>query len=140
MAIDGALKSIHAAFYSTLHGDSTLLAMVSGIYNDAPEAVVYPYVQIGSATSDPWHTFGGTAVGRGFDTTITVHIWSRYQGDLEALNIFDRVMALLDFATVTVSGYGTAIVELDQAKALVTTVDKVETRHLPAVFQVRVHQ
>ena len=140
MANEGALKSIHAAFYSVLHGDSTLLAMVSGIYNDAPEGVVYPFIHLGSATSDPWHTMGGANVGRGYDTSITVHIWSRYQGDLEALNIFDRVMALLEFQPLTVTGYGTAIVSLDQAKTLVTTVDKVETRHLPAVFDVKVHQ
>lgn len=137
---DGALTAIHTAVYSTLHGDATLLTLVSGVYNDAPEGADYPFIVLGSATSDPWHTMGGASVGRGFDTTITAHIWSRYQGDLEALRIFDRVVALLDFQSLTVTGYGTVVTSLDHGRVLVTDVDKLETRHLPAVFSVLVHQ
>jgi hypothetical protein len=133
-----AISAIQTAIYGVLNGDVTLVALVTGVFNDVPAGQVYPYVQIGSATQRPWHTFGGSSVGIGWNATVTVHIWSRYQGDVEALAILNRVVALLNFQAVAVTGYTTVICELDQARVLVEAVDKIETRHIPAVFRVRV--
>jgi len=148
LANEGALKAIQTALYSTLHGDAimatltapSLLDGTAGVFNDVPDEQEYPHVQIGTATAHPWHTMGGASVGRGWNDTVTVHIWSRYQGDIEALTILDRVVALLDHASLTVSGYGTAISYLDEVRVLVEAVKKVETYHIPAVFRIQVHQ
>jgi hypothetical protein len=132
------IGAIQTAFYSTLNGDATLAAMVTGVFNDVPDGQVYPFVQLGTATQRPWHTFGGPTVGLGWNTTVTVHVWSRFQGDSEALAILNRVMTLLNYVALSVTGYTTVMCELDQARVLVEQVDKIETRHIPAVFRVRV--
>jgi hypothetical protein len=133
-----AISAIQTSIYSALSGDSTLGALVTGVFNDVPEGQVYPFVQIGTATQRPWHTMGGPTTGLGWNTTVTVHVWSRFQGDAEALSILNRVITLLNFAALSVTGYTTVLCELDQARVLVEQVDKIETRHIPAVFRVRV--
>jgi hypothetical protein len=133
-----ALTPIQTTFKSVLSADATLGALITGVFNDVPADQLYPYVQIGSGTQRPWHAFGGRVLGLGWNCTVTVHIWSRYQGDIQALAILARVVELLNFATLTVVGYTTAMCELDQARVLVEQVEKLETRHVPAVFRVRV--
>jgi hypothetical protein len=133
-----SLKAVQDAIFGVLHGDATLLALAP-VYNDVPDGTAYPYVEIGTATERPWHTLGGATSGIGWNATVTVHIWSRYQGDLEALNILTRVTALLNFATLAVTGFTTALCEADQVKVLVEQVEKVETRHVAAIFRIRVH-
>jgi hypothetical protein len=135
-----ALPAIYQAVYGVLASDSTLLSLVTGVFNDVPEAQPYPFVQVGSGSEKPYHTMGGASVGIGWNDTVTVHIWSRYQGDLEALQIFARVNALLNFAALVVEGHTLVACELDQARVLVEAVNKVETRHIPAVYRVRVSQ
>jgi len=134
-----AISAVQTAIYSTLHGDSTLLALVTGIFNDVPEGQLYPYIQIGTATEKPWDTFGGASTGIGWDDTVTVHVWSRYQGDSEALAILNRVVTLLNHVSLTVTGYGTVIIFSDQTRVLIEQVDKIETRHIAAIFRVMVH-
>lgn len=147
------LAGIQTAIKSALSADSTLTGLLatsildgtsSGVFNDVPDEQTYPFVQIGSATMRPWHTMGGPTTGIGWDDTVTVHVWSRYQGDLQALTIADRVIALLNFATISVTGFPTAIISVDDEhipmRVLVEAVDKVETRHVPVVFCVKVHQ
>ena len=133
-----ALKSIQTAIYALLSGDIALMALTT-VFNDVPQGAAYPHVQIASGTERAWHTMGGMTAGIGWNDTITLHIWSRYQGDLQALAILERLVALLNFTPIVVSGYPTVIAELDNARVLVEDVDKVETRHVPAIFRLRVH-
>lgn len=134
-----ALKAIETTVYSVLSTDGVLTGL-AGVYNDVPEGAAYPHVQIGSGTEHPWHTMGGPTAGLGWNDTVTVHIWSRYQGDVEALTILSRVVALLNFVALSVTGYGTVMSSYDHARVLVESVDKVETRHVPAIFRIRVHE
>jgi hypothetical protein len=134
-----ALKAIQTAIYALLSADATLLSLAT-VHNDVPEGQAFPHVEIGSATERPWHAFGGPTLGLGWNTTVTIHIWSRYQGDVEALTILDRVTALLNFATLSVSGFSSVLAELDNTRVLVQDVDKVETRHVAAMFRFRVQQ
>lgn len=143
-----SLKSIQAAFYSTLHGDSTLGGLLAesildgsaAVFGDVPPNQEYPHIHIDTSRMRPWHTMGGATTGLGWNDTVTVHIWSQYEGDLEALNILDRVVTLLNFASLSVTGYNTVLINLEDAPVLVEMINKVEHRHIPAVFRVRVHQ
>lgn len=139
MAAGSALALIQAAVYGVLAADSTLLALAP-VVGDVNEDQAYPYVLISNATEVPWHTLGGTSAGFGWNTTIAVHILSRYAGDLEALNILTRVGTLLNFATLSVSGYTTVICEAEDVKLLLEYPNKVEQRHVIARFRVRVHE
>jgi hypothetical protein len=125
--------------YSTLNGDAFLTGLAP-VFNDVPESQSFPHVLIGNATEKPWHTLGGASSGLGWNATVTIHIYSQYQGDVEALTILERVVALLNFQTIAVTGFNTVIAQLDNTRVLVEDVDKVETRHVPAVFRFLVHQ
>jgi hypothetical protein len=138
MASGSALAAIQAAIYSRLHGDSTLLALAP-VVGDVNEDQAYPYVLISNATEVPWDTMGGSTTGFGWNATMVVHILSRYAGDLEALNILNRVSTLLNHYALTVSGYTTVICESEDAKMLLEYPNKVEQRHVVARFRIRVH-
>jgi hypothetical protein len=142
-----ALYAVQAAVYARLKADSTLEALLapsildgtSGVFNDVPDNQAYPYIDIGEdSTERPWNTIGGPTSGIGFDDRIVVHIWSRYQGNTEGSLILQEVMRLLNFYDLTVSGYTSVICNFDNVKCLKEQVDKIETRHFPAVFRVRV--
>jgi len=143
-----ALRLIQTALYGKLHGDATLGALLApsrrdggfGVFNDVPDEQPYPYVQIGSGRELPWHTMGTATDGIGWNDSVTVHIWSRYQGDVEALAILTRVVGLLNFASIPVTGFATQFISLEEARVLVEQVEKVETRHVSAVFRMQVHQ
>jgi hypothetical protein len=139
------LTLIQAAVWSVLSGDATLAALAP-VTNDATEDQTYPFIQIANATAVPWNTLGGTDRNFGWLCTISVHGYSRYEGDNEILTFMQRVIALLNFATLTVTGYATVICELDPdhspmpAKVLIEYPQKVERRHMPVIFRIRVHE
>jgi uncharacterized protein DUF3168 len=136
-----ATRLIQTAIYGVLTADATLMAAATGgVHNDVPEGQIYPHVLISRATETQWHTMGGASSGIGWKNIIRTHTFSRYQGDLEALQIHERIVALLNYQTLSVSGFTTVIVEYEQGRMLVEDVDKIETRHMVGEFCVRVHQ
>lgn len=103
-----ATAPVAAAIYSALAADTGpggLLAasspLVTGVFNSVPAGQAYPYVVIGQGTEQKWHTFDN----RGKELTRTIHVWSDYPGDKQALAIADRVEAILDRASLIVSGW-----------------------------------
>jgi hypothetical protein len=142
-----ALYAVQTAVYARLKADATLQALLapsildgtSGVFNDVPDGQPYPFIDIGEdSTEKPWNTLGGATTGIGFDDRVIVHIWSRYQGNTEGSLILKEVMRLLNFHDLTVSGYTSVICNFDNVKCLKEQVDKIETRHFPAMFRVRV--
>lgn len=143
MSNASALLAIYTAVYGILSGDATLVALVDEILNYEPEEPLAKFIVIGTGTELAWNTLGGTSTGWGSDATLTVHIYSYYKGDIEALQILNRVTTLLNKPEgFPVSGYGTVIAEYGDklTKVLVETKDKQERRHIPAVFSIKVRQ
>lgn len=142
-----ATAAIQTAIYGVLSADSTLAGLsltdetdTVEVYNDAPEGAGYPHVLISKATETPWHTFGVATSGLGWKDIIRVHVYSRYQGDREALAIHDRIVALLNFQPLTVTGYTSALVEYESGRMFIEAIEKLETRHQVDEFCVRVKQ
>jgi hypothetical protein len=144
-----ALYAVQAAVYSRLKADTTLQALLapsildgtSGVFNDVPDQQSYPFIDIGEDSMErPWNSLGGATSGIGFDDRIVVHIWSRYQGNTEGSLILKEVMRLLNFYDLSVAGYTSVICNFDNVRCLKEQVDKIETRHFPAMFRVRVQQ
>jgi hypothetical protein len=135
-----ATRAIQTAVYGVLNGDATLQTLAAGgVHNDVPDGEVYPHVLISRATETPWHRFGGRTTGLGWKNTIRIHVYSRYQGDKEGLEILERVVSLLNFADLAVSGYSGAVVEYEQGRVLVEAIEKIETHHIVGEFSVKVH-
>lgn len=142
-----ATRVIQTAIYAVLSGDSVLAGLsltdetpVVRVYNDVPDGTGYPHVLISKATETPKHTFGGPSTGLGWKNIIRIHTYSRYQGGKEALQIHDRIVALLNFQPLTVTGFPQVWVEYEQMREMVEDVEKIETRHLVDEFCVEVHQ
>jgi hypothetical protein len=136
-----ATRLIQTAIYAVLSADATLTGLATGgVHNDIPDGSAYPHVLISKATETPWHTFGGASSGLGWKDIIRIHVYSRYAGDLEAMQIHERIVTLLNFQPLTVTGYANVSCEYEQLRVLVEDIDKIETRHLVGEFCVMVHQ
>ena len=129
-----ALLAIQRAIFAKLSGDTALMALVKGVFDDVPENQAFPYVVIGEATETPSNTFGR----KGKDVTCTIHIWSQAKGNTEALTILDRLNDLLDFEPLAVAGYEVIAVEYENAVTL-REPDGV-TRQVPVRYRVRVKE
>lgn len=136
-----AIRPVEAAIVALVAADSTFTTRCpGGIGSFEEEDQVYPFVLIDNGHEQPWNTMGGRTVGNGRELLVRLHVFSRYKGDREALLIWERLVELLDFATLTVSGYGTVIIEAIASRVLIEDRLKLEVRHIPGEFLVRVHE
>lgn len=136
-----AILAVQEAVVTRLEADATLQGLANFIGGYEPEIPPENFIVVGNATEMAWHTLGGTGQGLGWETAITVHCYSYYKGDLPALQMLKRVTELLSFYPLSVSGFTTVICEYGErmTKVLIETKGKVDRRHIPAVFTVRVH-
>jgi hypothetical protein len=143
------LQLIGAAVYSRLNGDATLAALAASdddtvvVVNDEAEDQSHPFVLIPGAGAQPWNTLGSAY---GWQCELTPIVYSRYEGDLEAIQIAERVIALLNDYTLSITGYTTVICELDPdasplpVKVKMEYPQKIERRALSIRFQIKVHE
>lgn len=109
--------ALQQAIYAALHTNAGLIALCGDggsparakVYDDGavPQGTQYPYVIIGETTGLP----SDTKSSKGDETTFTLHVWSRAQGDggkrgqKECRQIMGAVVAALDGQSLTVSGF-----------------------------------
>jgi hypothetical protein len=105
-----------------------------------PEGKAYPHVLLSRATEMPRHVLGGAGTGLGWKNIIRSHVYSRYQGDIECLQIWERLVALSNYQTLTVAGYSSVLVSVESMRVLIESVEKIETRHLVGEWNVTVQQ
>lgn len=75
--------------------DATLASLgVTGVFDDraVPETQAFDYITIGDIQEKPNNTLGR----RGYNTTFTLHIWSRALGNKNAQLILARLNQLID--------------------------------------------
>lgn len=125
---------VQTAIYDKLTADATLTGIVSGIFDQVPEDVPYPYVAIGDATEVPEdaHDRQGLAV------TVTLHIWSRYRGYAEAAAILKEVDRILDRKPLTVDGFHTVTVAHEFHQSLRDPDPQI--RHIPVRYRIRLEE
>jgi hypothetical protein len=88
--------AVQAALYDALDGN------LDGpeVYDGPPQGAAEPYVEIGETTT----TDDSTKSADGQTHTITLHIWSRDAGQMEAKRIMKRIHDLLHRQAANVSG------------------------------------
>jgi hypothetical protein len=138
------LQLINAAVYSRLSGDATLTTTLgAAVVNDEAEDQAHPFVLVPGAGAQPWNTLG---LSYGWQCELTPVVFSRYEGDLEAIQIAERVIALLNDYVFTVTGYQTVICEVDPdqsplpIKVKTEYPQKLERRALAVRFAITVHE
>lgn len=102
-----SFTEIQGAIYSKLTGNPTLNGMIVGVYDDVPQAAkseddsAFPFIVIGDDDYSNWDT--DTEVG--WEVSFRVHIWSRYRGKKELLEISTAVHNALNRASIATNSY-----------------------------------
>ena len=92
---------LQQAVYGALTGDTTLMAMITGVHDHVPQETAFPYVTIGEASAVDWRTVGHD----GMELTLVLHAWSRERGRREVKLILAEVHRILNDAKLTVPGH-----------------------------------
>lgn len=134
-----SLGPVSVGVFTALNVAGLTALVGSRIYDDVPQAPIYPFV---------WYEAQETRDVRGMGTgglpevDLRVHVFSTYQGASEAQAIAKQVVALLKDQALTVSGYTQAgkvfydntLVFADQI------IQGVKTREVVAQFRVYVEE
>ena len=99
---DAPVTILRRAIRSTLLADATLVALLGGgkVFNDTPSGTQAPYVVFADTL---WRDWSAT-LSRGAEQIFVLSVWSTQRGVREALDIAERIIALLDEAPLTLSG------------------------------------
>ena len=92
---------LQQAIYNALTGDSTLMALITGVHDHVPQGAAFPYVTIGESTARDWSAVGIVGV----EATLILHAWSRARGRKEVKQILSEIHRVLHDADVTVPGH-----------------------------------
>lgn len=125
-----AVRPLQTAVIAKLKGSAPLSALVTGVYDEVPEGASLPYVSLGSITE----TASDTHDHQGLDTLIVIHVWSEYQGNAEAADIFAAVDAALDRVPLTVAGFKYVSIKHEQHQFVKDPDPRI--RHVNAQYRV----
>lgn len=132
--MSSAAFPIQQAIYNILTNDAILMSKVKGVYDEVPETQAFPYITIGEMTSGPFRTFSRF----GEETTITLHIWSRYRGFKEAALILDDMNRLLADKEVAIPGFDVVACYYEFSETLRDPDG--QTRHIPVRYRIQLQK
>ena len=132
MSTQTSLGELQTAIYTRLTNDATLAGVITGVFDFAnvPLNQAFPYVTIGDATEAPNNTLGR----RGYDTTLTLHIWSKYKGFKECQTILARMNYLLDQNVLPLASQTSVSMMYDFSQTMNDPNDQT-IRHMPVRYR-----
>lgn len=92
--------TLQQSIYQVLIADTTLMSLISGVFDHVPQDTAYPFVTIGEAQIRDW----SNVERQGTEQQITLRVWSREAGRKQASGIMERIVTVLNNASLTVSG------------------------------------
>jgi hypothetical protein len=102
-----SFTEIQASIYSKLNSTPAVTALVKGVYDDVPQAAksedgnAFPFLVIGDDDYLNWDTDDIV----GWQADFRVHIWSRYRGKKEILEIATAVHNALNRTSDDTTSY-----------------------------------
>lgn len=101
--------ALQTAVYNALVGDVTLMALISGVFDNPPENYAsFPYITIGEEVSTDFSTDDSNGV----EVVFVVHVWTRQNGARkEAKQIIDQVYTVLNRSNLTVTGFNNVLMQ-----------------------------
>jgi len=100
MSAERALASAIRAATAGAAGVKTLIGDPARIYDDPPPDPTFPYLTLGRVETKPADASGVGAL----EHAVTLHVWSRYGGRAEALDVIGALRAALHDAALSVEG------------------------------------
>jgi len=87
------LLELQGAVFSALSQDAQLTGLIGPgkLHDLTPAELAFPYITFGRVTRHDW----STASEEGAEIFFSLHVWSRKRGKAEALEIMERVTAIL---------------------------------------------
>lgn len=131
MPLGSSLEALGAALYKLVSSDAAIRNLTGRVYDTyAPTEAAYPYTVIGE-----WTEVSDDILARqGRQATVSIHVYSRYQGSSEIKRIVNRLTELLARASLDVSGWNAVSSELEST---VTLVEPGPTQHAVCRFRWR---
>lgn len=99
--IKTALFPFQSALYDRLKNDSSLAAVITDVYDNVPPNATMPYLLIGDDTSND----DSNKTQYGEELTITIHIWSEYEGTKESKQLMDLALQSVTSAPLVLDGF-----------------------------------
>ena len=91
---------LQSAIYTALNVSAITSTLSCGVYDEVIEGNSYPFITLGEETAIDYST--NNLVGA--ETTINIHVWSRYKGSKETKEILDKIHDLLHDVNLSVTG------------------------------------
>ncbi len=100
---------LQQALHAALSGDAALQGFLGDparVFDQVPQDSAFPYLVIGEDTTAPFDT----KTEAGMEHRLTIHSWSRYRGLKETKQLMAAVTAILDGASLSVSGHDLVLI------------------------------
>lgn len=108
--------ALQGAIFSALKNSAAVTALIAGrVYDSVPASPVFPYVTLGNDTTQADHA---ECLDGSVETTVTIDVWSRAVGKVEAKQIAGAIVTLLNHAPLTLSGYRLVLIEHEASRHL----------------------
>ncbi len=136
MSVDSQWE-VQQGIYTALTGSAALANFIgTRIFNsNAPQDSVFPYVVLGEVSTADWDT----KTEDGMEMQITIHIWSRYRGNKEAMQIMAEVVTALDDVSISVGSFNLLFIRFNSSVGPLLDPDGF-TNHSIQRFQVFVQE
>lgn len=89
------------SLYAKLTADSTLMGLVSGIFDYVQEGTEFPYVAIGDISGRDESALGQ----KRYELDVNIEVYTQGLGNKQGLEIVSRLQTLLDNQALTITGF-----------------------------------
>ena len=127
-------KATQQAIYTALTGDSTLMALIQGVFDNVPDNQTFPYITIGEGD---WNDRGSHST-EGLTGSITINTWSQARGRKTVLDIQAEIDRILHNTNVSISGW--SIISLRRDFSTILVEDDNLTYHGVSRFKILIGQ
>lgn len=103
--------NLQKAIYEKLTGDSSLMAIVSGVFDYPPQSALFPFVTIGNIHSSDISNLASDVMAYSCD----VSIYSREAGHKQTADIMEIIYGLLHNRNVSISGKTLVVVRCESS-------------------------